>query len=323
MRARLISLHVLLALAAPLAVGAQSAGKVYRIGYLSAGSPDAYSVAFQQSLRDLGWAEENVVVEQRWAGGKNERLPALASELVGLRPDVFVTITTPATHAAVAATTTVPIVFTMVADPVGSGFIASLARPGGNVTGLTFVPELDFFSKQLELLREIAPGVSRVAILWAAANPVHASIVEVTTAAAARLGLEALSRPVRTLAEIEQVFTALPGSGPSACLVIADFMFFVHGRRLAELASKARVPVMYGVKEQVDLGGLIAYAPDLLAMQRRAAMYVDKILRGAKPADLPAERPSKFVLVINRQAALALGLTIPPSLLLRADQVIE
>jgi putative ABC transport system substrate-binding protein len=243
--------------------------------------------------------------------------------LVERNLDALVTITTPATHAAVTVTSRVPIVFTMVADPVGSGFIASLPRPGGNVTGLTFVPELDFFSKQLELLREIVPGIPRVAILWVATNPVHADIVAVTTAAATRLGLEARSRPVRTLAEIEQVFTDLAGSGPSAALVIADFLFYVHRQGLADLATKARVPVMYGAREQVEAGGLIAYAPNLLAMQRRAASYVDKILRGVKPADLPAERPSRFVLVINRRAARDLGLTIPPAVLLRADEIIE
>jgi putative ABC transport system substrate-binding protein len=224
---------------------AQQSGKVYRIGYLSAVSvsADVYSEAFSQGLRDLGWNDgQNLIIEARWAGGQSQRLPEMAAELVGLQPDAIVAITTPAARAAVNATRTIPVVFTMVADPVGSGLIASLARPGGNATGLTFVPELDFFGKQLELLKEVVPGVSRVAILWIPTNPIHAAIVDVTKGAARRLGLEGVSRPVQRLAELDHAFTDLAKAHPSACVVIADGWFYTHRQHLTALAATARVP---------------------------------------------------------------------------------
>jgi putative ABC transport system substrate-binding protein len=279
---------------------AQQAGKVYRIGYLSPGSPDVYSAAFSQGLRDLGWKEgQDFIIEPRWAAGKSERLSEMARELVEVKPDVIVAITTPAARAAVDATGTIPVVFTMVADPVGSGLVASLARPSRNATGLSFVPELDFFGKQLELLKEIVPGVSRVTILWMPTNPIHAAIVDVTKSAAMRLGLESVSRPVQTLDQIEQAFADLARTGRSACLVIQDYLFYVNRERLAALAAMARVPVMYGAPDHPEAGGLVSYAQDLRDTQRRAAAYVARILRGTEPGQLPIERPSKFELVIN------------------------
>jgi len=308
----------------PRGAEAQPPAKRRRIGYLSAGSRGAYSATFLQELSALGWTEgRNLTVDSRWAGGKHERLPELAEELVGLKPDTIVSITTPAIRAAVSATSSIPIVFSMVADPVGSGFVASLARPGGNVTGLTFVPDFGFFAKQLELLTKIVPSVARVAILWVPTNPVHARIVDATRAAAKRLGVAVVSRPVQTVDELEQAFTGLTTGKRSAALVIADLLFFAHLRRLAELAATAQVPVMYGATEYTEAGGLASYAQDLNDLQRRVARYVDRILRGTAPAALPVERPSRFELVVNLKTAKALGLTIPQSLLLRADRVIE
>jgi ABC-type uncharacterized transport system substrate-binding protein len=312
------------ACATPLFAEAQQAGKVYRIAYLSPGSPDVYSVWFSEGLRDLGWKEgQDLIIEARWAGGQSERLPGMAAELVGLKPDAIIATSTPAARAAVNATRTIPVVFTLVADPVGSGLIASLARPGGNATGVTFVPELDFFAKKLELLKQLVPGVAQITLLWIPTNPIHATIVDVTKNAATRLGVEARSRPIETLGDLDQTFTDLAKAGRSACLVIADFWFYTHRQRLAALAATARVPVMYGATEHTEVGGLISYAQDLRHTQRRAAAYVDRILRGTEPGQLPVERPTKFELVINLKTAKALGLTIPPSLLLRADRVIE
>ena len=210
-------------LAAPRAAESEQARPPWRIGYLSLGKPDAYSAAFLSGLRDLGWTDgRDFIVDWRWAGGTSEPLTGLARELVAVRPDALVAVTTPAARAALTATATIPTVFTMVADPVGSGFVVSFARPGRNATGLSFVPELEFFSKQLELLRELVPGLARVAIVWAPTNPIHAGIADVTQSAAGKLGLEVLSRPVHTFDAIDQVFAELRKARPSAILVIAD-----------------------------------------------------------------------------------------------------
>jgi putative tryptophan/tyrosine transport system substrate-binding protein len=313
-------------LAAPLAAEAQQAGKVARIGYLTSGS---YTTAphlveaFLQGLRDLGYVEgQNIVIEQRYADGKAERLPGLAAELVNLKVDVIVASGTPAPLAAKNATKTIPIVMASAGDPVGTGLVASLARPGGNVTGQsTLTPELG--RKRVQLVREVLPGVSRVAVLWNAANPYTVLLVREIEAAARALGVQVQSLEVRGPDDFENVLPAAISSRAGALIVVDDPLTVSRRMQIANFAARNRLPAMYGFKEFADAGGLIAFGANLPAMYRRVATYVDKILKGAKPADLPVEQPTKFDLVINLKAAKALGLTIPPSLLQRADQVIE
>ena len=311
-------------IAAPRFVTAQIGKAAYRIAYLSAGDPGEFSAAFLQGLRDLGWQDgHNMILDSRWAGGEHQHLAKMARELVRRGPDVIVSITTPATRAAVNATQSIPIVFSMVADPVGSGFIDSLAHPGGNVTGLTFVPELSFFGKQMELLKELVPDISRVAVIWMPTNPVHSRIVEATKETAKHLGIEAVSSPAQTLDQLQKIFAALSHHGASAALVIADLWFYKNQHHLNTLAAKTRVPVMYGGRNAPESGGLISYNQDLLDTQRRAAGYVDRILRGAVPSELPVGRPTKYELVINLKAARELDITVPQSMMLRADALIE
>jgi len=311
-------------IAAPWLARARPADKVFRIAYLSAGDPGVYSAAFLQALRDLGWKDgHDLVLDSRWASGAHERLPDMARELVQQEPDVIVSITTPATRAAVNATRSIPIVFSMVADPVGSGFVNNLAHPGGNVTGLTFVPELSFFGKQMELLKELVPDVSRIAVIWMPTNPVHPRIYDAIKETAKHLRVEAVSSPAQTLDQLHTIFSNLKHHGSSAALVIADLWFYKNQQHLNALAANARVPVMYGGREAPESGGLISYNQDLLDTQRRAAGYVDRILHGANPRELPVGRPTKYELVINLKAARALGITVPRSMLLRADRLIE
>jgi len=314
-------------LAAPLATAAQPAEKVQRIGYLSAGSatssPRAVE-AFRQGLRELGWVEgQNIVIEYRRAEGRFDRLPDLAAELVRLKVDVFVAGPTPVAVAAKKATGTIPIVMFGVGDPVGLGLIASLARPGGNLTGLSFSVGMDTFGKGLELLKEAVPKVRRVAILSNPANPAHALAISNVKAAAGSLGVQLQLLEAREPNQFDRAFAAMAKQRVDALLVVADGMFILYRARLADLAAKNRLPSMHGVTENVEAGGLMSYGPSTVAAMRRAAFFVDKILKGAKPADLPVEQPTKFELVINLKTAKALGLTIPQSLLLRADQVIE
>ncbi|MFQ5946583.1 MAG: ABC transporter substrate-binding protein [Anaerolineae bacterium] len=310
-------------LAAPVPVEAQRAGKVYRIGFLAT-NPRPYFESLWQGLRELGWVEgQNIVVERRYAEGQFERLPALAAELVRLKVDVIVAVATPPTHAAVNATKTIPIVFPFVGDPVSQGFVTSLARPGGNVTGLSFFGP-DIVGKQLELLKEAVPNASRVAVLWNPANRFFAPLLlreaKVTGPA---LGVQLQPLGVRDPNEFGTAFAAMRRERADALLVLADVMFGAHRTRLAELAAKNHLPAMYGVTLYVKAGGLMAYAPNLADLVRRAATYVDKILKGAKPADLPVEQPTKFELWSNLKTAKALGLTIPDSVLFRADRVIK
>ena len=314
-------------LAAPLAVEAQQAGKVYRVGYLSAASPEATEQmhqAFLQGLKGRGWIEgHNLIVERRWAEGKNERLPALAADLVQRKVDAIVASAEAAALAAKSATSSVPIVILFVADPVGSKLAVSLARPGGNVTGMTYTPTLELLGKRLALLKEVVPHASRVAILSNPANPIHAREVKEVEAAARALKLHIHRLDARTPEEFDRVFAAMVRERPDGLLVLVDSMFAIHRTRLAELAAKYNLPTMHGIREFVVAGGLIAYGVNLIDSVAGAAIYVDKILRGANPGDLPIEQPAKFELVINLKTAKALGLTIPPSLLARADQVIE
>jgi putative ABC transport system substrate-binding protein len=314
-------------LAAPLAVEGQQAGKVYRIGYLTIPSRETaqdVANAFPRGLRDLGWVEgQNIVIDYRFADGNVDQLPDLAAELVRLRVDVIVAGAQAAVIAAKNATRTIPIVMFLAVDPVGSGLVASFARPGGNITGLTFTAGPELYGKQLELLKNALPRVSRVAILVNPANPFSVRALREIEIAARALGLQRQVVEIRHPGELDNAFAALTAARPDAIFVTADSMLFQHRVRLAHLAAKSRLPAMSGLREHAEAGGLMAYGANLADLARRAATYVDKILKGAKPADLPIEQPTKFELVINMKTAKALGLTIPSSLLLQADQVIE
>jgi ABC-type uncharacterized transport system substrate-binding protein len=317
------------ALAAPLVAEAQQATKVARIGYLlsnPAANPHLHE-AFRQGLRDLGYVEgRNLVIEYRSAEGKLERLPALAAELVALKVDVIVAGGgTPAALAAKQATKTIPIVFVPLADPVTSGLVTSLARPGGNVTGLSvLLPEL--VGKCLEQLTRAVPGVSRVAVLWqpdAYPERTGKDMLKGADVAARALGVRLQFLEARGPADFDRAFSGMTRARAGALTVLTSNMLLGERRRLVDLAAENRLPAVYTWREFVDAGGLMSYGPDLVDSFRRAATYVDKILKGAKPADLPIEQPTKFELVINLKTAKALGLTIPQSVLLRADRVIE
>jgi len=312
-------------LSAPLAAEAQQAGKVPRIGFLYYGSPGPSPEldAFRQGLRELGCIEgQNIAIEVRFASGRVERLPELAAELVRLKLDVIVTPGTPASVAAKQATSTIPIVFAGVADAVGAGLVANFARPGGNITGLTGI-SAELGGKRLELLKEVAPKASRVAVLY---NPADRSNVLVLkelqeSAPALRLTLQPLA--VRGPGEFEGAFVAMSRKRAHALFGAAGILTTEHRKAIVDLAAKRRIPAMWGERQFVEAGGLMSYAVNFSDQVRRAATYVDKILKGAKPGDLPVEQPTKFELVINLKTAKALGFTIPQSLLLRADEVIQ
>ena len=313
----------------PVAANAQQAAKVARIGYLStnlASSPHHHA-AFRQGLRDLGYVEgRNVLIEYRDAEGKVERHPALVAELIALKVDVIIVAgSTLTARTAKQATSTLPIVFIAVGDPVGSGLVTSLARPGGNVTGLSAVsPEL--VGKCLELLTQAVPGLSRVAALWAQgtwSERMEKDMLKGAAVAARALGVRLQLVEARGPEDFDRAFSDMTSAHAGGLTVLPSARLLREHRRLVELAAKNRLPAVYTSREFVDAGGLMAYGANLADLYRRGATYVDKILKGAKPADLPVEQPTKFELVINLKTAKALGLTIPPSLLLRADQVIE
>ena len=313
-------------LAVPRAAEAQQSGKVSRIAFLSVNTRAAMSArteAFRQGLRELGYVEGgNISIEYRFADGQPERLPALAAELVRLKVDVIVTEGPTATRVAKKATSTIPIVMAQDPDPVGAGFVASLARPGGNITGLSnFRAELG--GKRLELLKEIVPRLARVAVLWTSTTPGNAQSRRETELAASALGMQPQYLDVLGPKDIETVFGAARKGRADAVLVLASPFFLSNRTQVADLAVKSRLPAMYYTTEYVQDGGLISYGVSSADLFRRAATYVDKILKGAKPADLPVEQPTKFELVINLKTAKALGLTIPPALLARADEVIQ
>jgi putative tryptophan/tyrosine transport system substrate-binding protein len=313
-------------LATPLGAGAQQPAKVWRIGFLGSAFASAAGVrveALRLGLRELGYVEgRNLAIEFRWAEGNNDRLPALAAELVQSRVDVIVTQGTPATLAARRATTTIPIVFATAGDPVGTGIVASLSRPGGNITGLTDVTT-DVAGKRLALLREAAPGVTRIAVLWNSSNPVAGLALKETEVAAQTLGLPLRSVEVRDVNRLDSAFSTIVRERAGAVVVLPDPALFDRRVQIAEMAAKNRLPSMAWTPEFAESGCLMIYGPSTAEMHRRAATYVDKILRGAKPADLPVEQPTKFELIINLKTAKTLGLTIPESLLRRADQVIQ
>ena len=314
----------LLLLAASLAT-AQPAVTVPRIGYLGSGYASTKQIdAFRDGLRELGWVDgKNIAVEYRFAESRYERLPALAAELVRLKVAVIVAGPTPPAVAAKNATGTIPIVIWGVADPVLVGLIESHARPGNNVTGTTFAFGIDLYGKELELLKEAVPTLRRVGVLSNSANPGHVPAVKGVKATAESLGLSVQIVDVRASEEFEAAFDTLVKARAQAVLVIPDSLFGANAKKLAPVVAKSRLPSMFGARTNVEAGGLMSYGPDLLNLNRQAAIYVDKILRGAKPAELPVEQPTKFELVINLKTAKALGMTIPQSLLLRADEVIQ
>jgi putative ABC transport system substrate-binding protein len=313
-------------LRAPRASEAQPPRRLPRIGFLGTRTLSDFGVdAFRQGLRDLGWIEgQTIVVDYRFAQGSLDQLPDLAAELVRLKVDIIVAQATPGAAAAKKATETIPIVMVPVGDPVGLGLIASLARPGGNVTGLSYsVGGLGIIGKQLELLKETVPRIRRVAILLNPANPTRQVAMRDVKVAAGSLGVQARFLEARDPDEFEGAFAAMARGRMEALVVTADTMFVLHRQRLADLASRSRVPAAYSWREHVEAGGLMSYGPSLSDLFRRSATFVDRILKGAKPGDLPVEQPTTFELVVNLKAARALGLTIPPSLLARADHVIE
>jgi putative tryptophan/tyrosine transport system substrate-binding protein len=323
-----ITTRLLSLLATPLATDAQQATQVHRIALLRSGSPprDTHLLeAFRQGLRALDYVEgQNLVIEDRYAEGRDERLPDLATELVRLPVDVIVAGGSHAIRAAQAATRTIPIVMAGTGDPVGQGFIASLAHPGGNITGLSALGA-ELPGKRLELLKETVPQSTRIAVLISAARPGYVSAMRNLTVAATALGLHLHVVELRQADEVDSAFAAMTQAGADALLVIDDSQLLnrQRARVVANLAAQHRLPAMRGWREYVDAGLLMSYGPSQLDMQRRTAVYVAKILKGAKPVDLAVEQPTKFELVINLKTAQALGITIPPALLILADEVIQ
>jgi putative tryptophan/tyrosine transport system substrate-binding protein len=309
----------------PVVAGAQqSPGKIRRLGVLMPGAPpDPLVEAMQGRLRELGYLEgRDISFEFRWAEGKLGRLTQLASELTGLKVDLIVAFSTPASIAAQKATTTIPIVFSAVGDPVGTGVVSNLARPGGNVTGFSMLAT-ELAAKRLEILEEIVPNLSPLAMFWNDTNPSMVLSASQSQNAAAKLGVAIQSIGVHDLIGFESAFATVESGRVVGLLTLIDPFTREHRQRIVDFAAQRHLPAIYDAREFVDAGGLISYGPSLLATQLRVTEYVDKIFKGAKPGDLPVEQPTKFELVINLKTAKALGLTVPPTLLARADEVIE
>ncbi len=314
-------------LAAPLAAEAQQAGKVYRIGILGEKGSDPSEArlwqAFRLGLRERGWIEgENILIESRWVEGNSARLPELAAELVRLKVDLIVTRGSTYVQGAKTATSSIPIVFTMHADPLRTGHVASLARPGGNITGLAILMT-EVNVKGLEMLISAVPKAKRIAVLWNPDTPSHTPGLKALEEAARPFQLQLQAVVARTGADLESAFAAMARAHAQAVLVLSFGPYIAERQRMAELAIRYRLPTFFGARDHVEAGGLMSYAADLSDLVRRGAIYVDKILRGAKPGDLPVEQPTKFELVINLKTAKALGLTIPRPLLQRADEIIQ
>ena len=313
----------------PLAAHAQQKSMPV-IGYLGGGPPDLSGssvAAFRQGLRELGYIEgRNIVIEYRWAEGNTDLFPALADELVAFKVDVIMTAGgTLGALAAKQATTTLPIVFGVVGDPIAEGLVTSLARPGGNVTGLSNVTN-DLVGKWLELLKQVVPAVSLIAVLWKPDSmPEHAKEVRLKEAnvSARALGVQLQVVEARGPADFDMAFSQMSAKRAGALVVLTTLVFDIERQRIVDLAAKNRLPTVYATRNYVDAGGLMSYGPNFPDLHRRAATYVDKILKGAKPSDLPVEQPTKFALVINLKTAKTLGLTVPPTLLAQADDVIE
>jgi ABC-type uncharacterized transport system substrate-binding protein len=309
----------------PFAVHAQApAGKLHRLGILQPGAPPEPLVdAIRQRLQELGYSEgRNIAFEYRWAEGKLDRLTELAMELVGLKVDVITTLSTPAAIAAQKATTTIPIVFAGVGDPVGSGVVPSLSHPGGNITGISLLAT-ELSGKRLELLEEIVPNASRVAMLWNDTNPGMVLRAHEAQDAAAKLGVTLQSIGVHDLISFDSAFAAIESGQFKALLTLVDPFTREHRQRIVDFATQQRLPAIYESREFVDAGGLVSYGPSLPILERRAAEYVDMIFKGKNPADLPVEQPTRFEMVIDMKTAKALGLSIPQSVTMRADEMIE
>jgi putative ABC transport system substrate-binding protein len=312
-------------LAAPLVVAAQQSAKVYRIGLLI-GSTESfvapYVAIFRQALRALGYVEGgNIAIEYRYAEGNYDRLPLLAADLARLKVDIVVTEGTPPTRAAKQATTTIPIVMTVTGDPVVAGLVTNLARPGSNLTGASFFfPEMA--AKRLQLLKEVIPTLSRATVVWNPSNTVHGPVVKAVEEAAKALGVAIQHVKIQQPADVDDALLAM-GRARDSLVVLEDAMINVCSKQIAQVAAKHRLPTIFGLTTFAEAGGLMAYGPNRPELWRRAATFVDKILRGAKPGDLPVEQPVRFDLAINVRTAERLGLTIPPAVLVRADQVVE
>jgi putative ABC transport system substrate-binding protein len=324
---RLVSIVVLVValLAAPLAAEAQQAGKIARIAFISttASLESPTTSAFRQGLQELGYVEgQNILIEWRWGGGTTERLPTFAAEVIGLNVDVIVAANDTVGRAAQRLTKTVPIVIAIMSDPVGSGLVATLARPGGNITGLSSQAP-DFIGRRLQLLKETIPSVARVALLVDTNDQGYRQSVREAEVAARTLGLQLRSRELSSPGALNEAFAAMKTEAAGAVVMVGGTMFYANREDMAEQALKRRLPMVCGPREFVDAGCLMSYSTSLTERFRRAASFVDKILKGAKPADLPVEQPTKFDLAINLKTAKALGLTIPPAVLARADEIIQ
>jgi putative ABC transport system substrate-binding protein len=309
----------------PLAArGQQPIGKIRRLGVLLPGLPESsFGKAMRDRFRALGYIEgRDTILEMRWAEGKVERLTELAAELAALQLDAIIAFTTPAAIAARKATTTIPIVFLYVGDPIGAGVVPSLARPAGNVTGISLLAT-ELSAKRLEILLEVAPNTSRVAMLWNDSNPGMVLRARESQDVAPKLGVMIESIGVHDLINFDSAFASIENGRIDALLTLVDPFTSQHRNRIVEFAARRRLPAIYEAREFVEVGGLISYGPNLVAIEQRAAEYVDKIFKGAKAADLPVEQPTKFEMLINMQTAKALGLSIPQSIMLRADEVIE
>jgi putative tryptophan/tyrosine transport system substrate-binding protein len=305
---------------------AQQPAKIPRIGFLGNSTPalEANLIGpFREGLRDLGYVEgKNIVIEWRWVEGKYDRFPTLIAELIASKVELIVTAGTLATIALKKATTTLPLVMIAVGDPVGTGLIASFAHPGGNLTGLTSIsPELD--GKRLELLREVVPKISYVAVLWNPTSPLQVVAERETQVAAKAMGIKVLSLGVQAAAEFDKAFATILRERARSLLVLADRLFLHHRVRIMDFANQNRLPGVHAYVELVDAGGLMSYGPSYAGMHRRAAYFVDRILKGSKPAELPVEAPAKFELVVNLKAAKQIGVTVPPEVLYRADKIIK
>ena len=326
MNRRDIVLSLLALGASPLAAKAQPAEKVWRIGYLGqTAGPTATTVVFLDELRSLGYVEgRNLSIEYRWAAGNMERLPEMAAELVRLKPDLIVTGATEPVRAAKRATSSIPLVMTGASDPVGSGLVASLARPGGNVTGMT-IQNTDQATKHLQLVRELVPGATRIAVLnqTDAKNSASLLFIEQIQPVTRKMGITLVVQQVSEREPLAGAFAAMQRARVQALIAPLNTFTIEHGKQIVELVAQHRLPTIYGLRANAEAGGLMSYGPNLPQSLRRAAHYVDRVLKGAKPADLPVEQPTKFELVINMKTAKALGITIPQSLLARADEVIQ
>jgi putative ABC transport system substrate-binding protein len=324
-RRNLALLLVLAFLSAPLAAEAQQSGRIHRIGVLTMpAGPNPRSEALRKGLADLGYEEgRSIAIEWKWAAGSTERLPGLASDLLRANVDVIVASGPQAIAAVKRATSTIPVVMVAAADPVGAGLVSSMARPGGNLTGLSVDASPELFGKQLQLLKEALPHISRIAVLWNSGMPGTQRFVDALSRAGRSLNVSLQWIDIGGRSEFQRAFSDMNRGHASAVIVMTDPFVYVHREQIVQLAAKYRIPAMYLFDEIVRAGGFLSYGPSLADSYRRAATYVDKILRGAKPGNLPIEQPTKFELVVNLKTAKALGITIPQSILLQADEVIQ